>query len=146
MKTMSRNAFLIAVIALMCAGAAHAFQFEASDSIKGSLDMQLTLGAGMRMVNQSPNLIGDPRVNAGANTAISSNGDDGDLNYNKYDLFTTYLEVHPGTAAEVPERFQVHGPRNRALRLQGDGHPADGPRRTTPRNRSRGTSGSWTCG
>ncbi|MGZ9148849.1 MAG: DUF1302 family protein, partial [Candidatus Deferrimicrobiaceae bacterium] len=80
MKTMSRNAFLIALIAMMCAGTAHAFQFQASDSIKGSLDMQLTLGAGMRLVNQNPNLIGDPRVNAGAATAISSNGDDGDLN------------------------------------------------------------------
>jgi hypothetical protein len=53
--------------------------------------MQLTLGAGMRIVDRSPNLIGDPGVNAGANTAQSSNGDDGNLNYDKYDLFTTYL-------------------------------------------------------
>src|SRR5512132_593606 len=103
MKTMSRNMFLIAAIAFfMCAGTAHAFQFQASDSVKGSLDMQLTLGAGMRMVNQSPNLIGDPRVNAGANTAVSSNGDDGDLNYNKYDLFTTYLKFTPELLLKFP--------------------------------------------
>ena len=86
--------------------AAHAFQFQAGDSIKGSLDMQLTLGAGMRMVNQSPNLIGDPRVNAAANTAQSSNGDDGDLNYNKHDLFTTYLKFTPELLLKFPDDYK----------------------------------------
>ena len=90
----------------MCAGTAHAFQFQASDSIKGSLDMQLTLGAGMRMVSQNPNLIGDTRVNAGANTFQSSNGDDGDLNYNKYDLFTTYLKFTPELLLSFPQNFK----------------------------------------
>ena len=60
MKTIHKKLFLIAAIALMCAGAAHAFQFHVSDSIKGSLDTQFTLGAGMRLVNQNPALIGDP--------------------------------------------------------------------------------------
>src|SRR5512143_1653810 len=106
MKTMSKIAFLIASIAMMCAGTAHAFQFQASDSIKGSLDMQLTLGAGMRMVNQNPNLIGDPRVNAGANTGFSSNGDDGNLNYNKHDLFTTYLKFTPELLLRFPDNYK----------------------------------------
>ena len=128
MKTMSRNVFLIAAIALMCAGAAHAFQFQASDSIKGSLDTQFTLGAGMRLVNQNPHLIGDPRVNGGANTGFSSNGDDGNLNYNKNDFFTTYLKVTPELLLKFPDRFQVHGAGDGAVRLQGDGYPADGPR------------------
>ena len=60
MKTKLREVSLIAAIALMCAGAAHAFQFNVSDSVKGSLDTQFTLGAGMRLVNQNPQLIGDP--------------------------------------------------------------------------------------
>jgi len=106
MKTMSRNAFLIAAIALMCAGTAHAFQFQAGDDIKGSLDMQLTLGAGMRLVKQNPNLIGDPRVNGGANTAVSSNSDDGDLNYNKGDFFTTYLKFTPELLLKFPDDYK----------------------------------------
>ena len=106
MKTMSRNVFLIAAIALMCAGAAHAFQFNVSDSIRGSLDTQFTLGAGMRLVNQNPTLIGDPRVNAGANTGFSSNGDDGNLNYNKNDFYTTYLKVTPELLLKFPADFK----------------------------------------
>lgn len=106
MKKMWKQAFFLAGIAAAFAGSAHAFQFQASDSIKGSLDMQLTLGAGMRLVNQNPNLIGDPRVNAGANTAFSSNGDDGDLNYNKYDLFTTYLKFTPELLLKFPDDYK----------------------------------------
>jgi hypothetical protein len=106
MKTMSRNVFLIAAIALMGAGAAHAFQFNVSDSIRGSLDTQFTLGAGMRLVNQNPTLIGDPRVNAGANTGFSSNGDDGNLNYNKNDFYTTYLKVTPELLLKFPADFK----------------------------------------
>jgi hypothetical protein len=68
--------------------------------------MQLTLGAGMRMVNQNPNLIGDPRVNAGANTGFSSNGDDGNLNYNKHDLYTTYLKFTPELLLKFPADFK----------------------------------------
>ena len=111
MRTQYRRWLPLALAALLCAGAAHAFQFQASDSVKGSLDMQLTLGAGMRLVNQSPNLIGDPRVNAGANTAISSNGDDGDLNYKKYDLYTTYLKFTPELLLKFPDdyKFMVRG-------------------------------------
>jgi len=106
MKALLKSLWLPVCLAVLCAGPAHAFQFQASDSIKGSLDMQLTLGAGMRMVNQSPNLIGDPRVNAGANTAVSSNGDDGDLNYNKHDLFTTYLKFTPELLLKFPHDYK----------------------------------------
>lgn len=108
MKSLSKhNSFWLSVcVAVLCAGAAHAFQFKASDSISGNLDMQLTLGAGMRMVNQNPNLIGDTRVNAGANTFQSSNGDDGDLNYNKHDLYTTYLKFTPELLLKFPADFK----------------------------------------
>ena len=106
MRTPYKSLWLLVCMAVLCAGAAHAFQFDVSDSIKGSLDMQLTLGAGMRMVNQNPNLIGDPRVNAGANTAFASNGDDGDLNYNKNDFFATYLKFTPELLLKFPEDFK----------------------------------------
>jgi Protein of unknown function (DUF1302) len=106
MRTIHRSLWLTVCMAVFCAGAAHAFQFQASDSIKGSLDMQLTLGAGMRIVNQNPHLIGDPRVNAGADTGFSSNGDDGNLNYNKYNLYTTYLKFTPELLLKFPADFK----------------------------------------
>ncbi|HLN79539.1 MAG TPA: DUF1302 family protein, partial [Candidatus Bathyarchaeia archaeon] len=106
MKALLKSLWLPVCIAVLCSGAAHAFQFQASDSIKGSLDMQLTLGAGMRMVNQNPNLIGDPGVRPGANTAASSNGDDGDLNYDKHDLYTTYLKFTPELLLKFPADYK----------------------------------------
>ena len=106
MRNLYKSLWLPVCLVLLCAGAAHAFQFNVSDSIKGSLDTQFTLGAGMRMVNQNPNLIGDPRVNGGANTGFSSNGDDGNLNYNKHDLYTTYLKVTPELLLKFPEDFK----------------------------------------
>ena len=107
MKALHKSLWLPVWMVVLCAGAAHAFQFQAGDSIKGSLDTQMTLGAGMRMVNQNPNLIGDPRVNAGANTGFSSNGDDGDLNYNKHDLFTTYLKLTPELLLKFPDNYKL---------------------------------------
>ena len=106
MRALYKSLWLPVCMMMLCAGAAHAFQFEASDSVKGSLDMQLTLGAGMRMVNQNPNLIGDPRINSAANTAFSSNGDDGNLNYDKYNLFTTYLKFTPELLLKFPADFK----------------------------------------
>lgn len=106
MRALSKSLWLPVCLMMLCAGSAHAFQFQASDSVSGNLDMQLTLGAGMRMVNQNPNLIGDPSVDAGANTAQSSNGDDGNLNYDKHDLFTTYLKFTPELLLRFPADFK----------------------------------------
>jgi hypothetical protein len=111
MRALYKSLRLPVCLALLCTGSAHAFQFQARDSIKGSLDMQLTLGAGMRMQNQNPGLIGDTRVNSAANTFQSSNGDDGDLNYNKHDLFTTYLKFTPELLLQFPAdiKFMARG-------------------------------------
>jgi hypothetical protein len=106
MRALYKSLWLPVCLAVLYAGPAHAFQFQASDSVKGSLDMQLTLGAGMRMVDRNPNLIGDPNVDAGANTAVSSNGDDGNLNYDKHDLFTTYLKFTPELLLKFPNDFK----------------------------------------
>ena len=106
MKALYKSLWLPVCMTVLCAGAAHAFQFQASDSIKGSLDTQFTLGAGMRMVNQNPQLIGDPGKNSGANTGFSSNGDDGNLNYNKYDLYTTYLKITPELLLKFPHDYK----------------------------------------
>ena len=106
MRAILKSLWLSMCMVAMCAGAAHAFQFQASDSINGSLDMQLTLGAGMRMEKQDANLIGDTRKDPNANRLQSSNGDDGDLNYNQYDLFTTYLKFTPELLLKFPADFK----------------------------------------
>ena len=106
MKALLKSLWLPVCLAVLCAGPAHAFQFQASDSIKGSLDMQLTLGAGMRMQEQDANLIGDTRKDPNANRFQSSNGDDGDLNYNRYDLFTTYLKFTPELLLTFPQDYK----------------------------------------
>jgi len=106
MRTIHKSLWLSVCLIVLSAGAAHAFQFKASESISGSLDTQFTLGAGIRMVNQNPNLIGDPTVNSGANTGFSSNGDDGNLNYNKHDLYATYLKITPELLLKFPEDFK----------------------------------------
>lgn len=97
---------LVAVLTALFTDVAYAFRFQASESVDGNLDMQLTLGAGMRQSKQSPNLVGDPTRVAGANTAVSSNGDDGDLNYKKYDLFTTYLKFTPELLLRFPNGYK----------------------------------------
>ena len=106
MRALYKSFWLPVCMMVLCAGAAHAFQFEASDSVKGSLDMQLTVGAGMRLVDRNPHLIGDPNVNAGADTGFSSNGDDGNLNYKRGDLFATYLKFTPELLLKFPDDYK----------------------------------------
>jgi hypothetical protein len=89
----SRKVLVLAVVTMLRAGVAQAFQFSAGESVDGNFDTQFTLGSGMRLQKQSPLLVGNRLP--GADTAVSSNGDNGDLNYNRYDLFTTSLKVTP---------------------------------------------------
>jgi uncharacterized protein DUF1302 len=105
MRAPYKSLWLPVCMMLLCAGAAHAFQFQASDSVKGSLDMQLTLGAGMRLLDPNPGMHGDP-TRGGTNTAQWSNGDDGNLNYKKGDLFTTYLKFTPELLLKFPHDFK----------------------------------------
>jgi hypothetical protein len=106
MMTKLGKAFLIALIAALVPGIAHSFQFQASESISGNLDMQLTLGAGLRTQSWNPKLVGDPNIVPGANTDVSSNGDDGDLNYEKNQLYTTYLKFTPELLVKFPMEFK----------------------------------------
>ena len=72
-----------------CAPAAHAFQFEAG-SVRGSLDSTLTAGFGQRVEAASAATTAINPPAAPTNTAVWGNGDDGNLNYDKGDLFTTH--------------------------------------------------------
>lgn len=88
------NLILAAAIAGMFSGGAHAFQFS-TDTIDGSLDSTVAAGVGIRMKSASCSLVGDGVASgcgASANTAQTSNADNGDLNYKKHQLFTEYLK------------------------------------------------------
>lgn len=102
----SRHVLLLAILTVLVPGVVQAFQFKASESVEGNLDMQLTLGAGWRLGKQSPNLVGDPTRVPGANTAASSNGDDGDLNYNQHDFYATYLKFTPELLLKFPDGYK----------------------------------------
>ncbi len=106
MRALYKSMWLPVCMMVLCAGAAHAFRFEVSDSIKGNLDMQLTLGAGVRLLDPNPGMVGDPTRFPGANVAQWSNGDDGNLNYKKGDLFTTYLKFTPELLLKFPDDYK----------------------------------------
>ncbi len=106
MMAKSRKVLLLALVTTLPAGVARAFPFRLSESVDGNLDMQLTVGAGMRLQGWSPDLVGDPTRVPGANVALSSNGDDGDLNYKKYDLFTTSVKFTPELIMRFPDGYK----------------------------------------
>lgn len=111
MTATSRKFLVLAVVTALHPGVARAAPFRLSESVDGNLDMQLTLGTGMRLQKQSAELVGDTARVPGANTAVSSNGDNGDLNYDRYDLFTGYVKITPELLLRFPQgfKFMVRG-------------------------------------
>ncbi len=75
-----------------------------SGSVEGAFDSTLTVGFGKRLQGQNCALVGDPSVcGAAANTAQWSAGDNGDLNYNKGDIFSAYLKGTHELLLSMPE-------------------------------------------
>lgn len=95
LSTLAQGAVLAcAAFAGLTPGAVHALTFE-TESIKGSFDSTLTLGAGRRLGNQSCGLTGTPSARCSAaevNPLTWSGADDGNLNYDKGDFFTGYVK------------------------------------------------------
>lgn len=95
------------VTAMLLAGlysiGAQAFTFE-GESVKGSFDSTVSFGFGKRLKNQSCSLVGDVTGPCGASAdfAVWSNGDDGNMNYNKGDYFTTYLKGNHELLLKLP--------------------------------------------
>jgi hypothetical protein len=93
-----RNCFRLAAVGTavlaLAQGTALAVTFE-TESIKGSFDSTVTLGAGRRLQAQSCALLGTPTARCSAaevNPLTWSGADDGNLNYDKGDFFTAYLK------------------------------------------------------
>ncbi|MCM2287865.1 MAG: DUF1302 domain-containing protein [Sulfuritalea sp.] len=87
---------------------AQAFTFE-GESVKGSFDSTVTFGFGKRLKNQSCSLVGDVTGPCGASAdfAVWSNGDDGNMNYNKGDFFSTYLKGNHELLLKLPSDVTV---------------------------------------
>ncbi|APR04359.1 DUF1302 domain-containing protein [Thauera chlorobenzoica] len=110
MTTQLKKLVLGLAVAGVCAPAAHAFQFE-SGAVRGSLDSTLTLGFGQRVEDQSCSHHGDVSTSCGdrANTAVWGNGDDGNLNYDKGDLFTAHLKGSHELLLSFPNEWKFMG-------------------------------------
>lgn len=102
-----KKVMILTLVGLFTASLVQAFQFEVTDTIKGSLDTQTTAGFGLRLNDPRSSMVGDTRYNANANTQQWSNGDDGNLNYRKGDLYATYLKLTPELLLQFPERFKL---------------------------------------
>lgn len=92
MKRQITKALSVCAMTTMSASMAHAFTFNVGP-VDGDFDSAYTAGLGYRLESPSCQLTGDPSYCGGsANTAQWANGDDGDLNYKKNQLFTAYLK------------------------------------------------------
>ena len=105
MKTTQRSIALATL--LLCADAAHAATFETAN-FSGNFDSTVTAGIGVRAQNRAcPSVIGSfggsanpaqpsgPSAGTGCADGFSGYNDQGNLNYDRGDRFTTYLKgVH----------------------------------------------------
>ncbi|WP_158596140.1 DUF1302 domain-containing protein [Oleomonas cavernae] len=82
-----------AALVLATAGAATAYDFEVGDEVTGSIVTSLSVGVQLRVADRDPRVVG--QENGGA--AVPAVADDGDLNFDKYDvvnqLFTATSEM-----------------------------------------------------
>jgi Protein of unknown function (DUF1302) len=97
-------------------GQAYAYTFDTGlGDLTGSWVSNLTGGAGIRTKDPACSLTGDPNANgcgSAANTAQWSNGDEGDLNYNKGHAFTGYMSVTSELLLLMPNegyKFLIRG-------------------------------------
>src|SRR5574340_792678 len=119
MKQQMTGKLLVGAVAAVCAGSASAFTFE-TGSVTGNFDSSVSLGLGVRA--KSPpcdTVIGTtagvptPATPAGAPSgcldALSFYNDQGNLNYKKGDLFTTYLKGTHELLLKMPDSWKFFG-------------------------------------
>lgn len=101
---------MAAAIGLGWAAAGQAATFD-TEYFKGSFDTQLTTGFARRAGAQDCRLVGDPGTacNPGATPGQWTVGDDGNLNYNKGDLFSLYVKGTHELLLQFPEQWKFLG-------------------------------------
>ncbi|CAI8794760.1 conserved exported hypothetical protein [Pseudomonas jessenii] len=87
---------------------AMAFTFE-TENIRGSFDSTIAVGMGLRTDSQSCNLVNTGATGhnppSGCLAQTSGIGDQGNLNYDKGDLFTNYIKGSHELLLKLPEDF-----------------------------------------
>ncbi len=94
---------------ICCGGAAQAFTFDAEGGVRGNFDSTITIGLGSRAKNPSCSLVGDLAYCDAADIFRWGSGDDGNLNYRKGDLFTTYLKGNHELLLNMPDGWKFLG-------------------------------------
>jgi hypothetical protein len=106
---MTRVAF---ALGLASAGSAQAFTFEAGPII-GSFDSTLTMGTGVRVQSPACDLVINGATGSGAPSGClaptSGLGDQGNLNYEKGDAFTTYIKGTHELLLRFPDDWKFMG-------------------------------------
>ena len=119
MKRQTKIKLLVGAVAAACAGSACAFTFD-TGTVSGSFNSSISLGTGVRADGQPcGTVIGTtfgaptPAIGAGAPggclDAASFYNDQGNLNYNKGDAFTTYLKGTHELFLKMPDDWKFFG-------------------------------------
>jgi len=106
-----------AVAATIIPGSVFAAEFKSPDSsVKVTWTTDITVGGGVRLQKPSCNLIGDPTFipscGGNVNTAQWANGDDGDLNYKRGQVISSYLGIGSEVVLDMPDsgmKFMARG-------------------------------------
>lgn len=122
MKKQATMKLLAAAVAATCATGAGAFSFESdSGAVKGNLDSTVSFGLGVRAKSAGcdtvigSNLGGAPGTGsssagtAGCLDALSNYNDQGNLNYQKGQLFTEYLKGTHELILQFPDDYKFMG-------------------------------------
>lgn len=108
MKSLKTKVMAGAIMSL-AGSQCHAFTFN-TDGIQGAFDSTITAGVGVRTSSPSCGLVLDSPSGAGApagcTTVSSGLGDQGNINYQKGDAFTTYLKGSHELLLKMPEGFK----------------------------------------
>ena len=105
--------------ATLCSGGAQAMSFE-GETVSGNFDSTVSFGVGVRASKQACGLVigssagnaagaSGPSAPGGCADALSSLNDQGDLNYNRGDRFTTYLKGTHELLLNMPEDVKFLG-------------------------------------
>jgi hypothetical protein len=86
-------AVLTPAILILAASPAAAFKFELEDGTKGSFDTTVSYGLSQRISDRSHKLLGDENGGSGGDDGTLLNADDGNLNYNKRDVFSSLFKA-----------------------------------------------------
>lgn len=106
-----------AAVATIVPGSAFAVEFKSpGSSVNVTWTTDVSVGGGVRLQNPNCSLVGDPTFvsscGGNVNTAQWANGDDGNLNYKKGQVISSYLGIGSEVVVDMPDsgvKFMARG-------------------------------------